>query len=1012
MKKISAKILSLILAAFVVLGALPLSVSAAEVTMQDDLTKVENLDAIVSDGSQNFIKGWAATSNKNVPMTLCNTYTTGTTVDKAFVPSSAKIATMTNGIVNETHADLNGSESLQWFDSNKQWVEGHIDMTFTFPAAASITNFLLATVNDSQIDRRMWEYQVFAGNEFETLYTDANLLYHYNEGGVNTPTKGQYITFGETIEAKYFGVRILKGCNPNSADNDRNYSYPRIREIAIIGSLVVPDEYKATAAKWVNPCLEALDTDYNLLNGADYTSGDGTPGTITASGFNGTKEVSVGIRSYNPDACDLVDHNYTKNHADISGVNFFNANGYIEGVYTDVTVALLHEADVDKVLISHATSVMFGLRTYEYELYAGNDFDTLYQESNKVFHFVNENDLQHQVYEFATPVTIKYLGIRILKGVQPNCSVAGSSYVRLSEIAVFGKYNTDYYDYFVTSGEADLINASGNVFAGKSLKFTTPLCENGYTFRGWKVNGKEVEANSADLYSNSAEILVTITENTEIEAVYTPDDTEFTSNDKYTVSADKTTIRIPQHTVLYELRYGFPQYPQNISAKKGETVLADKEFLKPGDNLVLSSNGIEKQSLSVVYEGDFNNDGTVAVSDIVAGIDAIFNKNATDTEEFAFDLNNSGTLTVSDVIRVRKNIFTTPTEETDYDNVTVPMKDLDYKTQGRYVKNTDGSVKFDWTASGFSFNADIYGDIVFNVTQGPNDARWYTAVIDGVEHDVRIKGNSAQDVVIARNISSGVHSIGFYKQHEGGNTITINSVKINGKVLTADAENDLLIEFIGDSLTCGFGNLAVNGQESLFEHSQDGYNSYGTATARILGADWSNISVSGSSLIDDRDREPTRNHMPTEYKNAIKGSNPKSTDTPAWDFASNRNADIVVINLGSNDNGCIAHYSGVDTDKKVAYFKNDVLKFARQIIEANGDDVKIVFAFGMATDKPIFADEAYQQAIVALAAEGFTNAFYCRLPTDKTGGYSHPTVAGDWAAARVLSEFIKTEVLK
>lgn len=513
-----------------------------------------------------------------------------------------------------------------------------------------------------------------------------------------------------------------------------------------------------------------------------------------------------------------------------------------------------------------------------------------------------------------------------------------------------------------------------------------------------------------DIYENSVELEVTLTEDTEIEAVYTPDDTEFTSNDTYTVSDDKTKIPIPAHSVLYDLRYGFEQFPDNISAKNGETVLADKDFLKKGYDLILSSKGEEKQKLSVVFAGDIDNNGTVQVTDIVAGVDAILKGNATDEQIFLFDVNNSDKLTVSDVVKTRKFVLDTPAEETDYESVTVPMADLSYKTQGRYVKNEDGSVIFDWTASGFSFNADIYGDVVINLRQGPNDARWYTAVIDGVEQEIRVNNNSKQDVIIARGLSSGVHSIGFYKQNPGGNTITINSVTVNGKILQADAESDLLIEFIGDSITCGSLNLVENGKEDGIVHNTDGYNAYGTVTARLLGADWSNISVGGATLIDSR-ANTTRFHMPTEYKNAIRGSTTTATDTPAWDFENNRNADIVVINLGTNDSGIISGYVGNNTQDKVEFFKDLVMNLAHQIIDANGEDVKIIFAIGMMT-APNFADDAYKAAVEELKAEGFGNAYYCRLPRDNSGGQNHPTVAGDWAAARVLSEFIKTEVLK
>ena len=147
--------------------------------------------------------------------------------------------------------------------------------------------------------------------------------------------------------------------------------------------------------------------------------------------------------------------------------------------------------------------------------------------------------------------------------------------------------------------------------------------------------------------------------------------------------------------------------------------------------------------------------------------------------------------------------------------------------------------------------------------------------------------------------------------------------------------------------------------------------------------------------------------MPSIYKKAVTSKN------DLWNFATNRNADIVVVNLGTNDYGLL-HRSGYETvEQKKEKFGAAAYDFAKQIIEANGEDVKIVFAFGLMTDSPNVIDESYKETIQKLKnVDGYTNAFYCRLPTDRTGGDWHPTVAGDLAAAKVLAEFIKTKVIK
>ena len=223
-------------------------------------------------------------------------------------------------------------------------------------------------------------------------------------------------------------------------------------------------------------------------------------------------------------------------------------------------------------------------------------------------------------------------------------------------------------------------------------------------------------------------------------------------------------------------------------------------------------------------------------------------------------------------------------------------------------------------------------------------------------------------------------------------------------MLDAPKDNDLLIEFVGDSITCGLGNLVKNGDQ-MSGHSQNGYKAYGTQTAVMLSADWSNISQSGSALVNISGMPNA--HMPTRYKQAV------ASKTDLWNFEANRKADIVVVNLGTNDYGLLHRSGYTTTDQKKEMFGAAAYDFAKQIIEANGKDVKIVFAFGLMTTAPNVIDECYKETINKLkTTDGFSNAYYCRLPTDNTGGDSHPTVAGDLAAARVLAEFIKTEVIK
>ncbi len=1026
------KLASLFLCVILILSACPLSVFATTGETQIATTIPEGVSELVSNPETNIVHSWKYSQIEDEALAYRVSYTYGSDINVALAASASQYTNVTNGNYDEVHTDISGFE---WWDDNGNYKEGaYVDFTFNFPAEATITNILLASAQETiaGMGRQVNEYKVYAGNDLSTLYTETNVKAHYNPDCAETATYAQYITFGESISAKYVGIRIL-----NCTKDQSNYTNTRLREIAIIGELVIPEEFKAISDMYVQPCIDALDTEYNLLNTDDYVALGGSEfplnppkGSITAFFINpnggGQIAGACRVRSYEVESNDYFNHTLGNRHGDIANLDFHNGNGdesgyYNDGRYVMITIHLKDRAIIDKFFISHANDRSGQLITREYEVYVGDKFDVfadLYNDDNKVWSYFNENAKKNQVHEFEEPVEGTYVGIKVLNSVQPHCQT-GSSYVRLDEIALFGKYDTDYYDYTVKStGDQSLVNVNGNSYSGKTISASAPICKNGYTLSGWTINGEPLEATN-DIYNNVSEVSFELTENDlAVVANYEPDATALSGN-AYSVSKDNTKVLVPQGKIVYALRHGFNEPHVNIGVARGTADLTDKDYIAKGDTLKLASMGSTKQELEVVIGSDFNNNGTVSVSDIVDATSVIIGSaTATADQTFAFDTNASGTLTVTDIIRARNSILTA--SETDYSNATVTMADAQFKTMGRSVKSGT-SLKMDWTASGFIFNVDCYGDIYVNMSQegssmvGSDAACFYTVIVDGVESEIGVFGSATQDIKIAEGLSAGKHTIEFYKQSEGGIVATYNSINLNGEFLDKPVDKDLLIEYVGDSITCGAMNLVANGYEDSDMHNQNGYHAYGALTSRLLGADWSNISSSGSYLIADNVNSCA--HMPTEYNFALRTPNLYDTDRYnndyPWDFTTQRNADIVVVNLGTNDSGIIANRAGSDDeDVQAEYFADKAYEFAQQIIEANGEDVKIVFAAGMMRDEN-FSDKGYKLAIEKLANEdNFNNAFFCRLPTNTDGGSTHPNIQGNIDAANVLSKYIKENVIE
>jgi lysophospholipase L1-like esterase len=206
--------------------------------------------------------------------------------------------------------------------------------------------------------------------------------------------------------------------------------------------------------------------------------------------------------------------------------------------------------------------------------------------------------------------------------------------------------------------------------------------------------------------------------------------------------------------------------------------------------------------------------------------------------------------------------------------------------------------RFAWSGTGF---AARFSGTSISVNLKNDDAYFFQAVIDGKkgERFRAVKGQAARTV--ATGLAAGTHTLEIYREIEASYG-TSQFLGIGEATLLAPPPPAARqIEFIGDSITAGYGNL---GNEPHPNHgnpspcsftfdTQSAYVSYGAVAARALGAEASIIAASGWGVYRSRTSDMDE-VLPKVYANTL-GMN----GTPAWDFRVKPNA--VVINLGAND---------------------------------------------------------------------------------------------------------------
>ena len=105
------------------------------------------------------------------------------------------------------------------------------------------------------------------------------------------------------------------------------------------------------------------------------------------------------------------------------------------------------------------------------------------------------------------------------------------------------------------------------------------------------------------------------------------------------------------------------------------------------------------------------------------------------------------------------------------------------------------------------------------------------------------------------------------------------------------------IEFIGNSITCGYGNESINRDDPFEYETENHYFTYAAETSRQLDAQHWVVARSGIGVYRNYDGPKTgsKDPMPAQYEYTL-----FNDFKQRWDF-SRYQPDVVCINLGTND---------------------------------------------------------------------------------------------------------------
>jgi lysophospholipase L1-like esterase len=212
---------------------------------------------------------------------------------------------------------------------------------------------------------------------------------------------------------------------------------------------------------------------------------------------------------------------------------------------------------------------------------------------------------------------------------------------------------------------------------------------------------------------------------------------------------------------------------------------------------------------------------------------------------------------------------------------------------GRFDQTDPATPRFAW--SGTSISATFSGAEIGVALDGDGN-NYFEVIVDGVPTEVLVTQGGPVTYPLASGLAAGEHRVEIFRRAEAFQGV----VQFDGFVPGAGAALVPSVwpyahrmEFIGDSITAGYGALAAN-PCSFTPETESAYVSYASVAARNLEAAAHIIAWSGKGVYQNYDGD-TYEPMPALYPRTI-----PQDPSLVWDPAAFP-AEVVVINLGTND---------------------------------------------------------------------------------------------------------------
>lgn len=308
------------------------------------------------------------------------------------------------------------------------------------------------------------------------------------------------------------------------------------------------------------------------------------------------------------------------------------------------------------------------------------------------------------------------------------------------------------------------------------------------------------------------------------------------------------------------------------------------------------------------------------------------------------------------------------------------------------------------------------------LSQTAQTTNYFNVIVDNAPPRLLKTLPTQKEYVLAQNLPSGTHTVTLFKRSESSHGDDLNVGKITITGFRIDKNEQLLpttppsvrMEFIGDSITCGYGNehSSPNPVDDHFTTlNSNAYMAWGAIASRMLNAQYVAVAYSGRGMIRN-----FAGHASPTLPDVYLKIHPDEPDSPLWE-PSRYTPDIVVVNLGTNDfsEGLTP---GVAVNEVQKEYTVRYIKFIQELL-GYYPKAHFILAIGpmLSNNYPngynalARVRDAIQETIRTLTSKGYNQIHSLELSPQQPpfGEDFHPTIATHQKMADELVSFIKKQ---